>query len=77
MPKLYSMILATLIAASLPGCSRQPDAPPPLAGAAIGGPFTLIDKNSRTVRWGDFGGQYRIIYVGYTFCPDACPRDVA
>ena len=48
----------------------------PLAGAAIGGPFTLVDKNSHTVRWSDFAGSYRIVYFGYTFCPDACPTDI-
>ena len=50
---------------------------PPLAGAAIGGPFTLVDKNGATVKWSDFAGHYRIVYFGYTFCPDACPTDVA
>ncbi len=49
----------------------------PLAGSAIGGDFTLADKTGNTVRWGDFAGQYRIIYFGYSFCPDACPTDVA
>lgn len=49
---------------------------PPLEGAAIGGPFTLSDKNGKPVRWDDFAGKYRIVYFGYTFCPDACPMDV-
>jgi protein SCO1 len=48
---------------------------PPLAGAAIGGPFTLTDSAGRTVRWSDFKGRYRTVYFGYTFCPDACPLD--
>jgi protein SCO1/2 len=48
----------------------------PLAGAAIGGPFTLIDSNSKTVRWSDFDGKYRIVYFGYTYCPDVCPLDM-
>jgi len=60
------------------GCSSPPPAEkPPLTGAAIGGPFTLTDKTGRTVRWSDFAGKYRIVYFGYTFCPDACPTDVA
>ncbi|HUQ14330.1 MAG TPA: SCO family protein [Novosphingobium sp.] len=61
-------------------CERPaPDATasaPPLAGAAIGGDFTLVDKAGKTVRYGDFAGRYRIVYFGYTFCPDACPQDV-
>ena len=43
----------------------------------IGAPFTLTDKAGRTVRWDDFTGKWRIVYFGYTFCPDACPTDVS
>jgi protein SCO1/2 len=50
---------------------------PPLADAAVGGPFTLVGKDGKTVRWSDFDGRYRIVYFGYTFCPDACPTDMA
>lgn len=56
--------------------SQSPVERPPLEGAAIGGPFTLVDKTGKTVRWSDFAGKYRIVYFGYTFCPDACPMDV-
>ena len=28
------------------------------------------------MRWQDFTGRYRIVYFGYTFCPDACPLDL-
>lgn len=50
---------------------------PPLAGARIGGPFTLTDQDGRTVRDTDFSGRYRIVYFGYTYCPDVCPTDMA
>jgi protein SCO1 len=66
-------------ALALPGCDA-PSAPaerPPLEGARIGGPFTLVDKTGKTVRWQDFAGRFRIVYFGYAFCPDACPTDVA
>lgn len=49
---------------------------PPLAGATIGGPFTLTDKDGRRVSWNDFAGRYRVVYFGYSFCPDACPLDL-
>ena len=58
------------------GPAAAPEERPPLEGAAIGGPFTLSDKAGRTVRWEDFKGRYRVVYFGYTFCPDACPLDV-
>jgi protein SCO1/2 len=49
---------------------------PPLEGARIGGPFTLTDQEGRTVRDSDFAGQYRLVYFGYSFCPDVCPVDL-
>ncbi len=70
---------APLIAAiCLAGCNPQPSTPaaPPLAGARIGGPFSLTDQTGRTVTDRDFAGRYRIVYFGYTFCPDVCPVDV-
>lgn len=48
----------------------------PLAGASIGGPFTLVNGDGKTVKDSDFAGKYRIMYFGYTFCPDVCPVDV-
>jgi len=49
---------------------------PPLAGAKIGGPFALTSQDNATVRDTDFAGKYRIVYFGYTYCPDVCPTDV-
>lgn len=49
---------------------------PPLEGATIGGDFTLTGKDGKPVRWSDFDGKYRIVYFGYTFCPDVCPVDM-
>jgi protein SCO1/2 len=49
---------------------------PPLEGARIGGPFTLTDQDGRTVRDTDFAGKYRLVYFGYSFCPDVCPVDL-
>lgn len=68
---------ALFLAATIAGCSPQAaNSPPPLANAAIGGPFTLTDQNGRQVSDRDFAGKFRIVYFGYTFCPDVCPVDV-
>jgi protein SCO1/2 len=76
-PPLFAS--AALIAASLglAACgSTTHQAEPPLAGSQIGGDFTLVDKAGKTVRTADFAGKWRILYFGYTFCPDVCPLDV-
>ena len=36
----------------------------------------LTNQDGKSVSDRDFAGQYRIIYFGYTYCPDVCPVDV-
>ncbi|KAJ8137431.1 hypothetical protein OY671_009356, partial [Metschnikowia pulcherrima] len=67
----------TASAATLSACgSSTPTETPPPEGAAIGGDFTLVDKDGKTVHFNDFAGKYRIVYFGYSFCPDVCPLDL-
>ena len=47
-----------------------------LVGARIGAPFTLTDQDGKPARWEDYKGQYRLVYFGYTYCPDVCPVDL-
>ena len=46
-------------------------------GAAIGGPFELIDGEGRVVTEAEAIDGPALVYFGYTFCPDVCPFDVA
>ncbi len=39
----------------------------------IGGRFSLIDQHGKTRHSEEFEGKFRLIYFGYTFCPDICP----
>lgn len=40
---------------------------------SIGGPFTLTDQYGALRHDTDFRGKLRLVYFGYTYCPDACP----
>lgn len=66
--------LGALCACSPQGAGGSEEAP--LAGARIGGPFTLVDQDGRTVTDKDFTGKWRAIYFGYSYCPDVCPVDL-
>lgn len=77
--KIARSSLLLILGAALAGCNAPAGAPaadPPLAGARIGGPFTLTDQDGKTVRDTDFAGRYRLVYFGYSFCPDICPVDL-
>ena len=65
---------AALLAACSPPASTPEE--PPLAGARIGGPFALVDQDGRPQTDRDFAGRWRVMYFGYTFCPDVCPVDM-
>lgn len=72
--RLTLMLLVAGLA--LAACSGGAE-DPPLEGAAIGGPFTLTDQDGRTATDRDYAGRYRIMYFGFTHCPDVCPTDLA
>jgi cytochrome oxidase Cu insertion factor (SCO1/SenC/PrrC family) len=47
------------------------------AGAAlVGGPFTLVNQDGKTVTEKDFLGRYMLVFFGYTYCPDICPTEL-
>lgn len=46
-------------------------------GATIGGPFELLNAQGDLVTDRDVITKPSLVYFGYTFCPDACPFDVA
>jgi protein SCO1/2 len=71
----HVLLLAAL--GLVPACGPSgADAPPPLAGAKMGGAFALVNQDGQRVSDQNFKGKYRLVYFGYTFCPDVCPTDV-
>jgi protein SCO1/2 len=51
--------------------ARAPDGP------SVGGPFTLTDGQGHRVTSATYQGQWRLMYFGYTHCPDACPTTLS
>ena len=72
MNKAFRLSVVALML-SVGACQR---AEPPLAGAAIGGPFVLTDQDGRRFDSRSLAGRYPVVYFGYTFCPDVCPLDM-
>ena len=68
--------LAAVATMLLLACGARTEAPP-LEGATMGGAINLVGGDGRRVADSQFAGRYRIVYFGYTFCPDICPVDLA
>lgn len=83
---MMNRLPATILSAALfalTSCNAAPDGgnvdaggQGNLVGARIGGPFTLVDQDGEKKSWSDFQGKYRLLYFGYTYCPDVCPVDL-
>jgi len=41
--------------------------------SAVGGPFTLVSHDGKTVTDRDFLGAPSLVFFGFTHCPDVCP----
>ena len=45
--------------------------------SGIGGPFTLTNQDGKTVTDADFAGEPKLVFFGYTHCPDVCPTTLS
>ena len=61
-------LLAFLVHLDLSRSAQEP---------TIGGPFTLTDGAGHRVTDAAFSGDWRLVYFGYTHCPDACPTTLS
>jgi protein SCO1/2 len=44
--------------------------------ALIGGPFEMLNQNGVKVTEKDFAGKPKLMFFGYTYCPDVCPTEL-
>lgn len=42
-------------------------------GGRVGGAFTLVNQDGKTVTDKDFADKFLLITFGFTYCPDVCP----
>jgi protein SCO1/2 len=76
--KRYIVAVPLALLLAMTACGKAPEAQTaPLTGAALGGPFSLVDQDGRAVTDRNYAGGYRAIYFGYTICPDVCPTTLA
>lgn len=72
-------LLITVMLLALTACSD--DGPPwharNIAGVMPDLSFTLTADNGQPVTAGDYGNQVRLLFFGYTSCPDTCPTTLA
>lgn len=73
--KLSLAVAILALSACDPAPQQLPLEKAPLAGAAIGGPFTLIDQKGNKRSNSEWDAGFQIVYFGYTSCPDICTPD--
>ena len=44
-----------------------------MPGVSVGGPFSLTDHTGKPVTEKSWPGKYKLVFFGYTSCPDTCP----
>lgn len=50
---------------------------PHKAASSIGSEFTLTDQSGQAFDSKTLKGKYRLVYFGFSHCPDICPIDLA
>ena len=55
----------------------MPQATQKVAGSSVGGSFTLTDHNGNQVTEKSWPGKKKLVFFGFTYCPDVCPAGLA
>ena len=81
MPRQLSTVLAALgilvVAMVLRAAFEPALGSQATAGDRFDAPFALVDQTGRPFTADDLAGKPRLLYFGYTSCPDVCPTTLA
>lgn len=69
MAALSAAIAAALVARSDRTAARLGG----IGEVQLGGPLDLVHHSGRRFTEAELAGSYRLVYFGYTYCPDMCP----
>lgn len=82
MPNLFSktwaiagvglLVIGTLIFLQT-GKGRDSEPARPVASSSVGGALSLTDHNGRAVTEKSWPGKFKLVFFGFTHCPDICP----
>lgn len=56
---------------------RQSEQNNPDGTNLVGGRFNLIDQDGKEVTDNSYQDKFKIVYFGYTYCPDVCPTGLS
>jgi protein SCO1/2 len=59
-----------------PARAEAPQIPGVIREVPVGGPFTLVAHDGRTVTEKDLEGKLTLMFFGYRYCPDFCPNEL-
>jgi len=75
---LVAIALLALVLGYLVAALTRPTTPSnqPAQTLSLEGGFNLIDETGQPVSQDSYTGKFRLVYFGFTFCPDVCPMQL-
>jgi protein SCO1/2 len=73
---LLGLVAGTYGALRVSGGAEPQPAVQSTGQVLIGGPFTLVNQDGKTVTDKDFRGKLMLVFFGFTHCPDVCPTEL-
>ena len=70
---LLALVLGYLVAALI---SPSPPLSQPTQTLSLDGSFNLIDEAGQPVTQDSYEGKFKLVYFGFTYCPDVCPMQL-